>query len=113
MRLYWRAILSSDRVSLLLSRLENHLDAAVIFTGDGISDGYATDATRRGLRPLAVLRPRNPADVLAILSIANEIGQPIVVQGGRTGLSGGVRPFPDEVSLSLERMSGVECTGSR
>ncbi|WP_217539476.1 FAD-binding oxidoreductase, partial [Stenotrophomonas sp. GbtcB23] len=44
----------------------------------------------------------------ANLSTASDLGQPLVVQGGRTGLSGASRPFAGEVSLSLERMSGVE-----
>lgn len=98
----------SDRVNRLLSRLEDRLDAAAILTGDAISEGYAADATARGVRPLAVLRPRNTEDVAAVLAAANELCQPIVVQGGRTGLSGASRPLAGEVSLSLERMSGIE-----
>lgn len=98
----------SDRVSELLARLEDRLDEAAVLVGDAISDGYAADATMRGEKPLAVLRPRNSLDVSVILSAANDIGQPIVVQGGRTGLSGASRPLAGEVSLSLERITGVE-----
>ncbi|MFB9949524.1 FAD-binding oxidoreductase [Rhizobium puerariae] len=98
----------SERAGRLLSRLEGRLDAAGMLVGDAVSDGYAADATARGHRPVAVLRPRGTQDVSAILSAANEIGQPLVVQGGRTGLSGASRPLAGEVSLSLERMSGVE-----
>jgi len=100
--------LSPDRVSRLVAHLQNKLDAAAILAGDAVSDGYAADATARGVRPLAVFRPRNTVDVSAILAVANELRQPIVVQGGRTGLSGASRPLAGEVSLSLERMSGVE-----
>ena len=103
-----RRALSSDRVNRLVASLESRLDAAAILTGDAISDGYAADATARGSRPAAVLRPRNTEDVSAILSAANELRQPIVVQGGRTGLSGSSRPVEGEVSISLERMSGIE-----
>ena len=99
---------NSDRTGQLLSKLETVLDAAGILTGDAISDGYAADATARGELPLAVLRPRHTQDVAAILAAAGEIGQPIVVQGGRTGLSGASRPLAGEVALSLERMTGVE-----
>ncbi|MBY5393875.1 FAD-binding protein [Rhizobium leguminosarum] len=98
----------SDRLSRLLARLENRLDAAAILSGDAVPDAYCADAAAQGQRPLAVLRPRNSADVSAILSAANDLGQPLVVQGGRTGLSGGSRPVADEVSLSLERMSSIE-----
>ncbi|MGK9052734.1 FAD-binding oxidoreductase [Neorhizobium petrolearium] len=98
----------SDRVKRLLARLEGRLDAVAILAGDAVSDGYAADATARGHHPLAVLRPRNTADVSAILAAASALGQPLVVQGGRTGLSGASRPLAGEVSISLERMSGVE-----
>ncbi|WP_117192155.1 FAD-binding oxidoreductase [Rhizobium terrae] len=98
----------SDRVSQFIARLEGKLDAAGILVGSAISEGYAADATARGALPLAVLRPRNTEDVSIILAAASEIGQPIVVQGGRTGLSGASRPLAGEVSLSLERLSGVE-----
>ncbi|MGO6903047.1 FAD-binding oxidoreductase, partial [Rhizobium ruizarguesonis] len=94
----------SDRLSRLLARLENRLDAAAILSGDAVPDAYCADAAAQGRRPIAVLRPRNSADVSAILSAANDLGQPLVVQGGRTGLSGGSRPVADEVSLSLERI---------
>lgn len=98
----------NERAKTLLSRLESVLDPAAILTGDAVSDAFAGDASAMGVRPLAVLRPRNTADVSAILSAANELGQPIVVQGGRTGLCGAARPMEGEIALSLERMSGIE-----
>ncbi|MBW6421995.1 FAD-binding oxidoreductase [Rhizobium sp. XQZ8] len=99
---------SSDRVNQLLKSLEGKLDSAAILLGDAISEGYAADATAKGAMPLAVLRPRNTQDVSVILAAANAVGQPIVVQGGRTGLSGASRPEAGEVSLSLERLNGVD-----
>lgn len=98
----------SDRLNRLLACLENMLDASGILIGDGISAGYATDATAAGHHPLAVLRPRDTGQVSAILAAANELGQPVVVQGGRTGLSGASRPLAGEVSISLARMNGVD-----
>lgn len=98
----------SDRVNRLVASLQDKLDPAAILVGEAVSEGYASDATARGDMPLAVFRPRDTGEVSLILAAANEIGQPIVVQGGRTGLSGAARPMAGEVSLSLERMSGIE-----
>ncbi|HEX5047780.1 MAG TPA: FAD-binding oxidoreductase, partial [Gammaproteobacteria bacterium] len=34
--------------------------------------------------------------------------QPVVVQGGLTGLAGGATPRPGEIAISLERLTGIE-----
>lgn len=59
-------------------------------------------------RPLAVVRPRATEEVAAALRICHAHGQPVVPQGGLTGLCGGARAGEGEVALSLERMVGVE-----
>ena len=57
---------------------------------------------------LAVLRPANTAEVSAALRICHAAGQPVVPEGGKTGLVSGARAAPGEVALSLERMRRVE-----
>ena len=79
-----------------------------MLAGDDVGDGYRGDATdERGERPLIVFRPSSATEVSAILAECNRLGQPVVVQGGRTGLAGGARPCVGEVSLSLERMTNL------
>ncbi|MBN9062730.1 MAG: hypothetical protein BGP06_15865 [Rhizobiales bacterium 65-9] len=58
--------------------------------------------------PLALVRPRKVEDVSTALSICNAARQPVVTQGGLTGLAGGAHPGANEIALSLEHMSGVE-----
>src|SRR5512143_2207149 len=53
--------------------------------------------------PLAVLRPRTTGDVAAVLRACTAARQPVVVQGGLTGLAGGATPRQGELVLSLER----------
>jgi len=101
------AALLASRTDRLASRLEGRLDAAALLRGDAVSAGYAQDAGGSGIRPSLVLRPKNTEEVSLILAAANEIGQPLVIQGGRTGLSGGARPRAGEVSLSLERLTAI------
>jgi FAD/FMN-containing dehydrogenase len=59
-------------------------------------------------RPLAVLRPRDTQEVATALRICHAHGQPVVPQGGLTGLCGGARAGEGEIALSLERMVGIE-----
>ena len=58
--------------------------------------------------PLALLRPRTTAEVATALRICHAHGQPLVTQGGLTGLSGGACLLGGEVALSLELMRGIE-----
>lgn len=89
-------------------QLESGLGAKGILTSPDIGLGYCGDATdEKGCAPLVVFRPVDTAGVAAVLAACHENGQPVVVQGGRTGLSGGARPMADEVSLSLERMRAI------
>lgn len=56
---------------------------------DQVSLGlYATDASIYQILPLAVVLPRDRADVLKAMRIAGELGAPILPRGGGTSLSG-------------------------
>lgn len=87
-------------------RFASLLEPSALLLGDAVDPRYGDDlATGPAPLPDIVLRPRSTADVASILSLCSRIGQPVVIQGGRTGLSGGARPLPGEVVLSLERMA--------
>lgn len=78
-------------------------------TGADIPDRNGTDAA--GLppqAPLALVLPRSTEDVATAMRICHAHRQPVVTQGGLTGLAGGATPGVGEVALSLERMVGVE-----
>lgn len=98
----------AQRTERLISRLQTQLDEAVILAGDAVEPRYGDDLSGgAGMRPDLVLRPRGTEDVAEILKACNEVGQPLVVQGGRTGLAGGARVQPGEAVLSLERMTAL------
>lgn len=80
-----------------------------VLTGDQINEKHQVDWTFvNHCMPDAVLRPKTTEEVSAILRQCNASGQPVVVQGGLTGLAGGATPSPGEVALSLENMTGIE-----
>ncbi len=55
-----------------------------------------------------LVRPGSTEEVSQILKLCNGAGQPVVSQGGLTGLVDGNIAAPDEVILSLERMREFE-----
>ncbi|MEI4472424.1 FAD-binding oxidoreductase [Frigidibacter sp. MR17.24] len=92
----------------LLQRLSRALPAAALLTGDSIGSRYREDM-RDGPSavPRFVLRPGSTAEVSTALAACCDARQRLVVQGGRTGLSGGHRVLEGEAVLSLERMTAL------
>ncbi|TDJ45420.1 MAG: FAD-binding oxidoreductase [Gammaproteobacteria bacterium] len=96
-------------MSELLTTLSRELGEDALLSGPELGDKYAVDFSGENpQKPLAVVLPGSTADVATILKHCSEARQPVVVQGGLTGLSGGATPQAGELALSLERMSGVE-----
>lgn len=96
----------SDRVT---DALVAALGAEAVRIGEAVpARNCADESGLAPTRPRAVLLPRNTDEVSAALRICHEHGQPVVTQGGLTGLAGGAHPHAAEIALSLERMSGVE-----
>ncbi|MEM6575390.1 MAG: FAD-binding oxidoreductase [Pseudomonadota bacterium] len=82
------------------------LDPAIYLTGDAVGEAYACDWTRANpVLPAVVFRPKTTQQVSEILAACHANDQPIVIQGGRTGLAGGATPRAGEHSLSLELMN--------
>ncbi len=76
-----------------------------VLTGDAAA-GFAVDWTGRFQgRAAAVVRPRDTAEVAAVLKVCTDAGVPVVPQGGNTGLVGGGVPLHGEVVLSLARLN--------
>ena len=76
-----------------------------VLTGDATA-GFAVDWTGRfrGRTP-AVVRPRDTAEVAAVLALCTGAGIPVVPQGGNTGLVGGGVPRQGELVLSMTRLN--------
>lgn len=93
----------------ILDALLGALGPEIVRVGDEIGVRNETDWS--GLppnRPRALLLPVTTAQVSTALRICHAHGQAVVPQGGLTGLAGGAHPYPEEIALSLERMTGVE-----
>jgi len=93
----------------IIKILRKELGGPVILSGAAEGDRYSTDWSGENPHiPAAVLRPANTRELSRILGLCHEADQPVVVQGGLTGLAGGATPRKNEIAVSLERMNGIE-----
>lgn len=80
-----------------------------VFVGADIPARFRADWSGLApVQPLALVRPRDTAEVSHALSLCNRYRVSVVPQGGLTGLAGGAHPIAGGVALSLDRMKGIE-----
>jgi FAD/FMN-containing dehydrogenase len=92
-----------------VQQLRDALGDAQVLTGDAISPRHFSDWTRHAPAcPAALILPKDTAQVATALRICNAAHQPVVPQGGMTGLAGGAIPRSADIALSLERLHGIE-----
>jgi FAD/FMN-containing dehydrogenase len=80
-----------------------------VLTGPGLPARYTQDlwgSDREGVASL-VVRPGSAQEVALVLRYCHEHRQPMVVQGGMTGLVSGGVPGAEEVIVSTERLTAV------
>lgn len=93
----------------VLQSLRDVLGADGVLAGDDLAQRRHADWS--GLPaavPLALLRPRSTQQVSQALAVCHRYRQPVVVQGGLSGLAGGACTQEGDVALSLERMNAIE-----
>lgn len=93
----------------LLDRLAGLLGPSGLLLGADVRARPAswtrpTEPCRAG----AMARPRDTAELSNVLALCHEAGVAVVPRGGCTGLVDGILCEPDELALSLERMTGIE-----
>jgi FAD/FMN-containing dehydrogenase len=92
----------------IVARLIRELGQDAVLLGDDVR-ARATGWGRPGpCLAKAIVRPRSTEEVSHVLRLCWEAHQPVVPQGGLTGLVGGTVPAESEIGLSLERMTAIE-----
>jgi FAD/FMN-containing dehydrogenase len=92
-----------------VENLKAALGDSAVKTGDDVPPRNRADASGADpVAPLALVLPRSTEDVSMALALCYEAGQPVVPQGGMSGLVDGARPGARAIAISLEKMSGVE-----
>lgn len=93
----------------IIDELTEALGAETVLTGAAIGERYRSDESLTGrVLPMAVIRPRTVDEVATALRICNAHGQPVIPQGGLTGLAGGANASGGDVAISLENLAGIE-----
>ncbi|MCA8022644.1 FAD-binding oxidoreductase [Burkholderia metallica] len=93
----------------IIAALRDALGRDVVLVGSEIGDRFMTDWTRHApALPAALLLPRTTDEVSRALALCNDARQPVVPQGGMTGLAGGAIPRSGDIAMSLGRMAGIE-----
>ena len=96
-------------MSAPLDQLRTCVDAPGFLVGDDIGPRYLNTRGHGAAGvPLAVLRPTGTAQVSEILKQCHAARQPVIAQGGMSGLVAGGAPLGGEVIISLERMNAIE-----
>jgi len=92
----------------LIDRLQSIVGENGIISGPDLArravsywDPSPTDAK-------ALVRPQSTREVSDVLRVCHERGQAVVIQGGLTGVVEGALAGPDEIIVSLERMTAIE-----
>ena len=92
----------------LVAELCGALGEDVVLTGEAVTARAGDGSGTVPCAARAVLRPRTTEQVSAALAVCHRAGQPIVPQGGLTGLVGGGVAGDLEVAITLERMTAIE-----
>ena len=79
-----------------------------VLTGVDVSSRPAGIWRSDTIAAKAIVRPRDTAEVSAVLKACNDAGQSVIAQGGLTGLVQSAITEPRDIMLSLERMNRVE-----
>lgn len=91
----------------LLDRIMAVVGPRGILTGEDVSARSCDPFRHVPPGSPAIIRPASSEELSQILSLCHDAGQPIVTHGGRTGVAGGAMAGPDDLVVSLERMTKI------
>src|ERR1035438_8904792 len=94
--------------SPLLRQIASIVGPEGILTGEEVYSRSTGWISREQMEAIAIVRPRCTEEVSGILRLCHGAGQPVVPQGGLTGLVDGSRSGAHEIALSTERMNAIE-----
>lgn len=100
---------SAARIQSIAAALQPLLGPQGVLADAEVPERNSKDwSSTAAIRPQLLLRPADTRQLSAALRVCHEHGQPVVVQGGLTGLCGGATPQAGEIALSTERMNRIE-----
>ncbi len=98
----------SNTTDTLITELQAAVGEDVVLTGEAVTARAGDGSGTVPCAARAVLRPRTTEQLSAALAVCHRANQPVVPQGGLTGLVGGGVAGDLEVAITLERMTAIE-----
>jgi len=95
-------------MSPLLEQISAIVGHGGMLLGDDVRNRSDSWPPVGGCQAMAIVRPATTDEVSRVLKICHAEGQSVVTHGGLTGLVGGAKANPEDLVLSLERMTGME-----
>ena len=92
----------------LIDRLQCIVGENGIISGPDLAERAVSYWDPSPTEAKALVRPQTTQQVSDVLRVCHERGQPVVIQGGLTGVVEGALASPDEIIISLERMTAIE-----
>ncbi|WP_235041369.1 FAD-binding oxidoreductase [Vreelandella profundi] len=95
-------------MQITLEALRAIVGPAHVLTGDDVHGRRVDWMTGAPCQAGAIVRPADTEQVAAVMRACYEVQQPVVTHGGLTGLVHGAEASPDELVISLERLTAIE-----
>lgn len=95
-------------MQITLEALRAIVGAPHVLTGDDVHSRRVDWMTGAPCQAGAIVRPADTEQVAAVMQACHAVQQPVVTHGGLTGLVHGAEASPDELAISLERMTAIE-----
>lgn len=92
----------------VVAELIDELGGDCVITGEAVHERASGIWRSDPIQAMAIVRPRDTAQVSAALRICYEHGQPVVAHGGLTGLVESALTAREDVAISLERLNRIE-----
>lgn len=93
---------------IFLNNLNNIFDRNDIKNDSLSKEKYRNDwSTQYESDPIAIVFPKEVAQVVDVIKLCNESKYPLIGSGGRTGLSGGASALSNELIVSFDKMNKV------
>ncbi|MBS9402444.1 FAD-binding oxidoreductase [Halomonas sp. TRM85114] len=92
----------------LLTDIEALVGSGNVLTGEDVSRRSVDWLSGAPCRARAIVRPASPQELAAVMRLCHSARQPVVAHGGLTGLVQGADVDPDELAISLERLTTIE-----
>lgn len=92
----------------LLERIVAIVGEGNVLTGDDVAQRRVDWMSGASCRAGAIVRPADTDELARVMRLCHAVAQPVVTHGGLTGLVHGGEASPDELAISLERMTAIE-----